>query len=151
MSPITIPGNIAIYVHLEEGAVFYYKEDTFNSDKPHYFIVMNPAPKNDDIIVMVNATTNVLGKENYVKRRNIPIETIVKITKDDCDIFPADNTAFNCNDLTPKYKSYLIDKYNNDGLVFKGKIEQALINQLRKGIKLSTMISTEEKRFLGIN
>ena len=51
-----ISAEIKMKCTVREGSVFYFTEETFVSNEPHYFVVLNSSPLNNKIIVLVDRT-----------------------------------------------------------------------------------------------
>ncbi len=47
---IDIPPEIRIQATIHAGSVYYFPEDTFISDEPHYFILINQDPIIDEAL-----------------------------------------------------------------------------------------------------
>ena len=54
-----LPSDIFIKASIRQGVVYYFKETSFNSDEPHYFVVLNRNAAQDSFIYLLNATSQV--------------------------------------------------------------------------------------------
>ena len=61
---------------LELGEAFYF-HGKIETDQPHYQIILNKPSEYDSLICMSIATSQIEKRENYIKRKNFPIETLV--------------------------------------------------------------------------
>lgn len=93
---IQISAEIQIGLTLKRGIVYYFIEPTFNTEVPHYFVVLNDAPHTDEAMVMVCATSKIETVRNYISQRDLPLGTCVEVSQGEYPAFSVD-TAFNCN------------------------------------------------------
>ncbi len=56
---IDIPDEIRIKATIKTGTVYYFTEETFSSDEPHYFIVLNHNPAGANIITLVCSSSQI--------------------------------------------------------------------------------------------
>lgn len=61
---------------LELGEAFYF-HGKIETDQPHYQIILNKPNEYDSLICMSIATSQIEKRENYIKRKNFPAETLV--------------------------------------------------------------------------
>ena len=79
-----IPSEIAIKSILKPGSVFYFTEDSFQSQAPHFFVILNKDPISENLLLMVNATSNVSERKNWVTKVGLPSETLVEADSEKC-------------------------------------------------------------------
>ena len=73
---IEIPPEVQVKSTIKPGTVYYFTEESFKSEEPHYFIVINHDPVNDEVVLMVCASSKV---EKVIRRRKKIQETIIII------------------------------------------------------------------------
>lgn len=140
-----IPAEILIDGTIEQGAIYYFPEDSITSDAPHYFVVLNIDPKKDTILILACGTSQV--KEAFVRRRNLPRETVVGVSTTECKYFKR-NTAFDCNSLIQQSLNNLINKKTQGILEYKGKLSEVVLNKLIKGVLASPMVDRKHKKIV---
>ena len=84
-----------------QGFVFWLKGDKpFESDKFHFFIVLNRNPKCNGFLLLVNGTSQIHRRENVLSRQNINIAaTTVRLHPGDYP-FVTKETIIDCNSIS---------------------------------------------------
>lgn len=144
-----IPSDIAIKSVLYKGAVFLFSEETFESDLPHFFVVLNPLPLEDPLIFLVNATSQVENRLLAAQRRGLSLGTIVIVEAGECD-FITKRSAFDCNSFIYRPVKSLIEKFEQGNLRLIGKMSDSLVLKLINGLSSSRMIARDVKNILKI-
>ena len=85
---IDIPPEVQIKATIKPGSVYYFSEDTFFSDEPHYFIVINKNPQSDIVILLVCSSSQI--RKTKFRRRGLP-GTLVEIRKEQYEEFTRDS------------------------------------------------------------
>ena len=67
---------------LRPGSVYYFQERSFTSPEPHYFIVINRAPIEQEVLIL-NVVTSQVQKVRQ-RRATLP-QTLVEISPADYD------------------------------------------------------------------
>lgn len=140
-----IPSDILINGTIEQGAIYYFPEDSITSDQPHYFVVLNVDPRKDAILILACGTSQV--KEAFLRRYNLPKETVVEVSTTECNCFKK-NTAFDCNNLIQQSLNNLITKKTQGLLDYKGKLSETVLNKLIKGVVASPMVDRKHKKIV---
>jgi hypothetical protein len=91
-----IPSQIRINAGITNGSVYYFKDEELNSDKSHYFIVINPHPKLDDVLLLACASSQVAKRQDYVKKVGLHPETLVLLA-------PGEYTNFHLETVIDRY------------------------------------------------
>jgi hypothetical protein len=146
MSDFPIPDDIKVKVLLQQGSVYYFKHDDFPED-PHYFVVLNKTPLEDDSIVLCVATSQVPKKEEFIRQRKLPEETLVIVEKKNYKHF-SKNTAFNCNTVHSIALATLIEKVAEENKFFLDPIPKDILEKLILGVKTSPVIENGIKKKL---
>lgn len=144
---IDIPADIAIRSVLKSGAVFYFAEETFSSDEPHFFIVLNKNPLGDSVIFMVSTTSKVEERTNWAERAGVSAETLVKVDGSRCS-FLTKSSVMNCNDIVRKPLQSLIDKFQNRELGLKGEVSDEVLSEIISGVKKSPLVDEYTKELI---
>jgi len=55
------------------GTVYYFPEDSFGSDEPHYFVVLNAISQVDEKLLLVNATSQIEKRKKQEKTSQIKL------------------------------------------------------------------------------
>ena len=132
---------------VQKGSVFYFVEDTFETDRPHFFVVLNDDPKNEKILILVCAVTLSVKVAFLYEKFKYLRETMVDVTPSLCS-FLKHPSIFNCN--SPIEKSFLvfIDKLKDGKLKHVGEVNQELLSKLRDGVLASPLVTKECKKLL---
>lgn len=143
-----IPPDVAIDGLIQKGSVYYFTNDKFASTEPHYHIVLNKDPLNDEIILLAVSSSQI---EN-VKRinRNNPPETIVEISHSEYSEFSKDS-IIDCNSPIISDKSELRNKYQIGKLKLKGIMDSDLVDSLINGVLNSRTVVNSIKNILKQN
>lgn len=96
---VDVPAEVQIKATLRPGAVYYFPEDTFVSNEPHYFVVINQNPHSDSVILLTCISSQI---ESVTRRRhNCPPETIVNIATAQYSILTRPSIV-DCNNVFEK-------------------------------------------------
>ena len=139
-----IPREYIIKSSIEQGAVFYFKNDSFKGcNHKHYFIVLNIDPKKDEITYLVHAET--ISEINFDFANIYEKDTLVQVTdKKEC-FFVTHPTVFNCNDIQVKSYKDLEKKYKDGALEIKNSISSELLNKIIEATIKSNSVSEKIK------
>lgn len=146
---LEIPPEIQMKASIRQGSVFYFKEDGFKTEKPHYFVVLNNSPIEDNIIILVCAVTFDLDVFQKISKNlpYIPKETYVDVTVEECS-FLSKTTLFDCNQVFQRSVDSLITKLKHKQLRQIGYIEEAVLERLTQGVLLSPKVTQEIKKIV---
>lgn len=137
--------EIQMAFKLEEGSVFLFQEESFNSEKPHFFAVLNLKPKDDELLLLVCAVT--LSINSWERTANMPDETKVHVFPEEYSNFTVP-TIFDCNFPIEKPKSLLVEKLREGKLKFLGPVNGELLSKLRAAVLLSPMVTESTKQII---
>lgn len=132
---------------LKSGVVFYFPEHSFKSKEPHYFVVLNNDPLNDKEIVMVNATTEIQKRKDWVQRVGFSPETLVELTKAECPLLKKDS-VFDCNSPLVHSIQTLVEKYRDGNMLIKGTVSVEVLQRLKGGICKSPKVIKRLKKLI---
>lgn len=141
-----IPPEVTIKASIKPGSVYYFPNEKFSSDEPHYFIVINLPPiKDNDTIVLLYASS----KLEKVKKRNRsnPSQTLVTVSKNQYSDFTC-TSIFDCNKFHIETIESLINRLSSGKLKLKSEMDIKLVKQLRQGVLASPLVPQEIKRKL---
>ena len=116
---IDISPDARIKATIKPGSVYYFTEDSFGKTSPHFFIVINNDPLNDEALFLVCATSQI---EKCKKRRKNKQETLVEIKCSEYQDFTCD-TIVDCNNIFIKSIDVIIEKMKNGNLKQKKHID----------------------------
>lgn len=143
-----IPPEIAIKSTIKPGSVYYFYEESFKTAHPHYFVVLNTKPLEDDVAILVCAVTldikTIEAKERLGYKRG---ETLFDVAPSECPLFKRP-TLFDCNVVFLKTLPVLIEKLNNGDLALKGTIPDELLKKLRLGALASRQVEHRYKKLI---
>lgn len=132
-----IPPDIQIKSTIKTGSVYYFKEESFSSNEPHYFIVINKNPLIDDQILLVCCSSQI---ENVKKRRRDLSETLVEIDREQYCEFTANKTIVDCNIIIKKRIEEIVDKLKKGQLKRKNEIDKSIIEEIRIAVCRSPLV-----------
>lgn len=128
---------------IDQGSVFNYKDDEFNSDHRHFFVVLNIDPKKDEAIYMVHAES--ISPSNYHFGDMYKEETLVQVSgKKECP-FVNHPTVFNCNNVQKRSYKDLLKKYCDGALSIKDNLSNDLLNKIIDAAVSSEVVDEDIK------
>lgn len=142
---MNIPPEIQIYATIRPGAVYYFIEETLYSREPHYFIVLNHHPAEDEVILLVCASSRIQETKKRAQRRSLPEATLVEIRKDEYPDFTTDSIV-DCNYVLHRSIEHLVNKLKQGDLKLKTVMESSLVEKLRKAVLDSPVIKENIKK-----
>lgn len=142
-----LPSDVIIKGSIKQGVIYYFLEDSFESNESHYFVVLNRNPSQDDFIYLVNATSQIEKAFLRIKLQKLPVETLVTIDPTDCPIFTK-KSVFDCNTRTKKHIQELIQLVDEKILILKGEMPPAHFAKIVEAIKKSPVIENRIKRIV---
>ncbi len=145
-----IPPEYVIKSTIKTGSVYYFNEESFESDHGHFFVILNENPLLDGDLIMVHATSKVEKRQYWVNKRGFPQETLVEVNPLDCD-FISKPSIFDCNVVTHHTLTVLIDKKASGELKLIGQIDATLANKLINGVLASPVVENKIKKVIRRN
>ena len=147
-----LPASVLIDVTLQEGAVYYFinPDDSFKSEEPHYFVVLNN-PLDGIDTVLICATTKIGETQLFVVKRRLPAETVVRVRPEEYTEFSKE-TIFNCNHPFVYSRSFL-EKLIEDKRMVKAAlpiISNEILTKLKNGVLASTIVEVEIQKLICI-
>lgn len=134
--------DFASTLELGEAFYFHWKIET---DQPHYQIILNKPNEYDSLICMSIATSQIEKRENYIKRKNFPAETLVIVEVWEVT-FLKKRSCFNCNSI----ETYSVESLFSDYLMGKlkpaGTLPIEVLERIFEWIKKSDAISLHIKK-----
>jgi hypothetical protein len=142
---VEVPAEIQIRAAIKGGSVYYFPEESFSSEAPHYFIVLNHDPLAETLIILACASSKI----DKVKQRRCRChpQTLVEITPQQYPDFTT-HSIIDCNRVLEKTIGQLVEKLASGQLKRKTEMDLSLVEQLRQGVLLSTQIDTRIKNIL---
>jgi hypothetical protein len=143
-----IPPSIAIDKNIRKGSVYYFTNDKFISTEPHYHIVLNENPLDDELLLLVVSSSKI----DNVKRinKNNPSETVVEICPTAYPAFTK-KSIIDCNKPYITSKKELRNKFISGKLKLKCEMDIDLVNILINGVLKSKIVENSLKRILERN
>jgi len=135
---------------IRKGSVFYFIEDSFKTGVPHYFIVLNERPREDNTLLLVCVVTfdaKVYDRIDYAINNNIPKETFVDMSPDQCS-FLKNLSLVNCNKVFEKTLDVLMEKLGNGKLKICDYLEEDILKRIHCGVKISPLVDESFKKLL---
>jgi hypothetical protein len=143
---IYIPEDAGIKVSIRAGSVYYFAEETHtHSDEPHYFVVLNVNPLTDEVLILVNGSSQI----DNVRRRTFEHKgTLVEVTNEEYPCFTEPISAFNCNDITKRTINELVGKLKRKELKLKPDMPGYVVDRLRCAVLNSPVIERKYKKII---
>ncbi len=147
-SMIDIPANAYIWTTIKRGSVYYFKDEGFSSSDPHYFVVLNKNPKNNNILILVCATSQIEKRKAIAQKLKFPEETLVEVSPLDF-VFFKKNSLFDCNSVIEKSIESIIEKLSNNELqICPQDMPDDIVDTLVKGVLASNQVVEGNKKIL---
>jgi len=140
-----LPAELQIDGTLEQGMVYFYPEDGFTNDRPHFFVVLNKDPKSDEIIFLTCASSQVDKHQRWIEDMRLPASTLVIVEKGECSFLPK-RTVFDCNAAQRKTRLELIEKAQKGELKIKGQLPGKILQKILSGVMRSSMVVENVKK-----
>jgi len=132
---------------LRGGSVYHLQHRGLTSADPHYFIVLNLAPRADSLLVLVVTSSQVAN----VRRLSgaLPPETLVEISPADYrDPHFTLPSIVDCNHWFRVTKQELLQKFQTGLAWEKAPLPPPILAKLRQGALASPVIEEEVKDLL---
>ena len=113
---------------LELGETFYF-HGKIETDQPHYQIVLNKPNEYDSLICMSVATSQIEKREDYIKKKNIPAETLVIVEIGEVP-FLKKRSCFDCNNPVTYSAETLFSDYSIHKLKPIGTLPEKVLNRI---------------------
>ncbi len=132
---------------MRAGTVFYFIEETFKVNRPHYFVVLNTPSAKTDNLVLVCAITLDLKVADRCTKLGFARETFIDVTP--ADYSPLKHPSlFDCNSPIVKPLQVFVQKIATKKLKYCPPIGPALLTRLKSGVLASPMVSPKIKKLL---
>ena len=138
-----IPAHVQLRATIRAGSVYYFPE--FFDRIPHFFVVMNIDPLRDAVIYLLCSSTRI--KKVYDRNPDSPKETHVEISPNEYEGFRT-NSIVDCNEIHSKSLDELTKKLSEGRLTLKPEMSEALMEQLRSGIRSSRGVPERIKELI---
>jgi hypothetical protein len=129
---------------LRGGSVFYSSDRALTSADPHYFIVVNSKPLDQQLLILTIVTSQV--EKVRRRRRNLPGTTV--------EIGPADYNELSvlsivdCNVIFRRSLRELVEKIERREVISKNDVPARVLASIRTALLASPLIETEIKDLL---
>lgn len=145
---IDIPANVQILATIKRGTVYYLKDENFSSNEPHFFVVLNKNPRDNTILILACATSQIEKRKKNAQKLNFPPETLIEVSPSDFNLF-SKNTLFDCNCVVERNMQSIIDKLSKKELkICSAEMPEKIISSLVSGVLLSSQVSEGNKKII---
>lgn len=110
-------------------------------------MVLNAHPSRDSIFVLSTITSQIESRKRHVARIKESLETLVEIDRTHFQRL-SKPSIIDCNNIYELPREQLTEKIDDGGKIFFEKLPQNIINQLKRGILLSTVVTQEQKKLV---
>lgn len=114
------------------------------SSEPHYFVVLNTAPLDDQVLLLAVASSQIEKVRKRQKMRDLPEHTVVEIAETDYQDFTKD-CCIDCNKVFIKPLAELCQQFTRKEVKAKQDIPPVILEQLIQGTLDSPLVSKEDK------
>lgn len=132
---------------LKPGSVYYMEEDGFQTSVPHYLVVLNVNPSTGDVLVLVNATSNLEGARRREQVYGYQPGVLVFVGADEYEHFTVDS-VFDCNDPLLKRTEHLSKLHFQGRMKFREPMPLLIVERLRQGALLGRGLEEKYKALL---
>ena len=127
---------------LREGSVYYFTERTLTSALPHYFIVVNAEPVEQQLLLLSVVTSKI---EEVRRRRANCLDTLVELSPEIFDVLTRP-CIVDCNSLKTIPLGEFNDRFVRGEIAsFDKDLPVALRKALRRAIHVSAILTDELK------
>lgn len=133
-----------IRVTLRTGSVYYFVDRGLNSPEPHYFIVINSDPIEQEVLVLNVITSQV---EKVRQRRSSLPGTLVEIQPGEYDELSKPSIV-DCNNVFRRSLAELVEMTLHGAVVAKMQVSDDIIAALRAAALASPMVEQDIKDLL---
>lgn len=129
---------------IRQGTVYYLAHRGLSSAEPHFFVVLNKKPRQDRVLLLAVASSQVEKVKARAERQNLPAATVVEISPEEYPDF-SKASCFNCNQLFQKSLLELSQARRNRELRTQRDMPVDILERLIAGCMASPLLSDEEK------
>lgn len=143
-----IPAHVRILAAIQTGSVYYFREEAPSSAESHYFVVLNKDPRNEEVLVLVCASSQIDKRRRIIEKLGFPAETLICISPSEYPLFTKD-TVIDCNRAFEKTCQSLIAKLELGKLKTCTELmPPEIVRKLIRGIRISTQVAEKIKKVL---
>ena len=137
-----VPSEIRLT--LRAGSVYYFVDRSLTSPEPHYFVVANSKPLEQELVLLGVVTSNV----TWIKRmrRSLP-GTTVEIDPSQYDELNLPSVV-DCNDVKLRTLAELVEKTQRKEVRHHKDIPKDLLAAIQAGIKASPIVDNDKKKLI---
>jgi hypothetical protein len=141
-----LPPGKALLKTLKPGVVYYFSDSSFDSNEPHYFVVLNTKIEitEEERLIAICATSQVTKKQEYISKRKLPESTLCILNGADCS-FLKKETAFNGNTVHEFTIMSLYNKLVSKEIKKIKNINEDVLKKLRSAVIASPEVSPDIK------
>lgn len=140
---IDIPPEVQIRATIRVGSVYKFVEEALQSDKPHYFIVLNN-PIIDKVVLLVYCSSKIKKIKRW--RKNLK-GTLVEIKKDEYSDFTRDSIV-DCNTIFEKTVENIIQKLEKNELKQNKEMDLSTVEKIKQAVIISPLVDNRIKELL---
>ncbi|MCK4981915.1 MAG: hypothetical protein KAS17_03275, partial [Victivallaceae bacterium] len=120
MSPSETPWQLKF---LRQGTVYYFQHRDLKSAESHYFVVINPNPLNNHLLVLGVFSSQI--ESTKLRRRNLPPDTLVEISPQEYTELDLDS-IIDCNSPIYIQMEQLVEKINRKEVRYHSDLSKEL-------------------------
>lgn len=129
---------------LRGGSVYYFADRALLSPEPHYFIVINTHPLEQQLLVLLVVTSQIEKVKR--RRRDLP-DTCVEIGPADYQELSVASIV-DCNNVFRRSVRELLEKIGVHQVGYKSDVQQLVLEKLRAAVLASPLVEDEIKNLL---
>ncbi|NUN93735.1 MAG: hypothetical protein HUU04_08145 [Verrucomicrobiae bacterium] len=133
---------------LRAGTVYYFVHRGLFSAEPHYFVVANPTPLTDSVLLLAVASSQV--EKIRARRRGMPNATLVTVEPAAYAPFTKP-TLIDCNMVFELPRSELVAKFGARELKFHPDLPSDIVRLVQAGILASPRVDMAHKKIIDPN
>jgi hypothetical protein len=135
---------LEIRLTLRAGSVYYFVDRSLTSPEPHYFVVANSKPLEQELVLLGVITSNVAWIKRL--RRNLPGTTIEIDPKKYDEL--AVVSIVDCNDVKLRTLAELVEKIQRKEVRHHKDVPKDVLAAIQAGIKASPIVDDDKKKLI---
>jgi hypothetical protein len=133
-----------VRVSLRAGTVYYFADSALTSAEPHYFIVVNARPLEQEVVILTVCSSKVEG----VRRRRAELPgTLVEMSPMIYGELKKE-TVVDCNTVFRRSLAELVGKIQRGEVKYKMDLPAELLGEIQAAVRKSPLVENEIKLLL---
>ena len=140
--PDEVPWEIRLT--LRAGTVYYFADHALTTAEPHYFVVINPRPIEDQVLVLTVITSQVEKVRAF--RSTLPGTTLELGPGDYAEL--SKPSIIDCNCVFRRSIREMLTRIGTREVTYKADVSDPLVAQIRAAVLASPLVDRAIKELL---